>query len=132
MVEEKQKDNTSSGREFWGPPIWTTIHILASTLRPENASEFKRFLETLTHLLPCERCKQNLKTKLKMYPPDKYLLNNDDAFFYTYLLHDAVNENITKTNPKTPKESPNFDNIKSFYFKGLYQECKDCQLQNTI
>ena len=63
-------DNKDNGRLFWGPPIWKTIHILASTLKPENAAEFKKFLEALTHLLPCEKCKHNLKEKLKSYPPD--------------------------------------------------------------
>jgi len=117
-----------TGKAFWGPPIWKTIHILASTLRPENASEFKKFLETLTHLLPCEKCKRNLKEKLKNFPIDAYLFNNDDAFFYTYVLHDMVNTSINKADKKQPKESPSFDEIKNFYFKGLSQECKDCQL----
>lgn len=116
------------GKSFWGPPIWTTIHILASTLRPENADAFKQFLMSLAELLPCERCKLNLKVKLEAHPPDPYLSNNHDAFFYTYIIHDLANEHITKYNPDTPKESPDFDEIKSFYFKGLDQECKDCQV----
>ena len=120
--------NKDSGRSFWGPPIWKTIHILASTLKPENASEFKRFLETLTHLLPCERCKHNLKEKLALIPPDIYLFNNDDAFFYTYILHDMVNESINKNDPTANKNSPVFDDIKAEYYKGLSKECKECQL----
>lgn len=120
--------SAAKGRDFWGPPIWTTIHILAATLRPENAAAFKQFLESLVFLLPCERCKVNLKAKLKAHPPDAYLGNNHDAFFYTYLLHDLANNHISSVHPETPKESPSFDDVKSYYFKGLSQECSDCQV----
>jgi len=113
--------SVEKGRSFWGPPIWKTIHILAATLRPDNAQAYKQFLESLTELLPCERCKKNLKDKLKRYPPDPYLSNNQDAFFYSYVLHDLVNQQVEK-------DSPNLDDIKSFYFSKLVQECKDCQL----
>lgn len=119
------------GKKFWGPPIWQTIHILASTLRPENASAFKQFLESLTKLLPCDTCKDNLKRKLSAIPPEAYLSNNHDAFFYTYMLHDMVNEQINKTSIKNTeiKVSPNFDEIKSYYFNNLDQECKECSLK---
>lgn len=116
------------GKAFWGPPIWTSIHILAATLRPENADAFKQFLESLTQLLPCEQCKRNLRAKLDAHPPDPYLSNNHDAFFYSYMIHDLANEHISEFHPETPKESPNFDEIKNFYFRGLSQECKDCQV----
>jgi len=121
----KVKRSTVKGRDFWGPPLWTSIHILAATLRPENAEAFKSFLESLTVLLPCEKCKVNLKAKLIAYPPDPYLTNNHDAFFYTYFIHDLVNEHVSDYHPK---ESPDFDEVKNFYFNGLAQECKDCQV----
>ncbi len=107
--------NQSKGKDFWGPPIWTTIHTLAATLNPEDAKDFVKFLHSLTKLLPCEKCRKNLKTKLEKVPPEPYLTNNHDAFFYTYLLHDMANEQITQETG-VKKESPNFDEIKHFYF----------------
>jgi len=136
------------GKDFWGPPIWTTIHILAATLRPENAKEFEEFLWLLTRLLPCETCKRHLTEKLQKYPPGPYLTNNHDAFFYSYTLHDMVNEQVNREmesksgrggNAKSGgdvnvklKESPSFDDIKSFYFSGLSQECKECSTSSNI
>jgi hypothetical protein len=114
------------GKAFWGPPVWKTIHIFAATLRPENAAAFATFLECLTELLPCEECKKNLAYKLKHYPPEAYLSNNDDAFFYSYILHDLANEQITAVHPETPKESPDFDVVKNYFFTSLSQECKGC------
>ena len=128
--KDSKKDNIPrsnvKGKSFWGPPIWFAIHALSAVLRPENAEYYKQFLESLTHLLPCEECKNNLKLKLTSHPPDAYLSNNDDAFFYSYMLHDLANENISQEHPDTPKESSNYDEIKTFYFNGLSQECKSC------
>ena len=128
---EKIERPKVKGKNFWGPPIWTTIHILAATLSPETAQYYKTFLECLTHLLPCEQCKRNLAEKLRNHPPDAYLSNNHDAFFYTYMLHDLANEHISAEHienghSELQKESPNYDEIKAFYFSGLSQECKGC------
>lgn len=123
-----QQTEDLKGKSFWGPPIWQTIHILAATLEPENAQEYKTFLELLTKLLPCKKeCCYNLSAKLKAIPPDAYLTNNHDAFFYSYLLHDMVNEQITNAHPELPpKQSPDFDEVKYKMFRALSQECKDC------
>ena len=120
----------SVGKSFWGPPIWFSIHSISCTLRLEDADAYKTFLWSLTRLLPCvDICRKNLRDKLTKFPPDAYLTNNHDAFFYSYMLHDMVNQNVSEMNPsENPKKSPNFDDIKSFYFKGLSQECKDCNV----
>lgn len=132
-MNRKKRSNSEpiinvKGRDFWGPPMWVVLHIVSATYRPENANVYKQFLDCYKKLLPCEICKKNLEEKIKMYPPDPYLTNNHDAFFYSYLLHDLANENITKDNPLIQKESPNYDNMKAFYFNALSQECKDCHV----
>ncbi len=122
-------------KNMWGPPIWATIHILAATLRPENGEAYKNLLFSLTKLLPCDYCRDNLLKKLTDHPPDKYLRNNHDAFFYSYLLHDLANQHITEhtpplqggDNPSDPKISPPFDDVKAYYFNSLGEECKNCK-----
>jgi len=116
------------GKSFWGPPTWKMLHSFAATLRPENAEQFVTFLWTLSDLLPCDYCRKNLKIKLKKYPPEPYLRNNHDAFFYVYLLHDLVNQDITRMHPDTPKISPPFDEVKALYFHALGKECSDCKV----
>lgn len=111
----------SQGKKFWGPPIWTTIHILAVTLQPENSLAYKRFLELLTFLLPDELSRSNLHKILEQYPPDKYLHSNHDAFFYSYMLHDLINKTLKKSSPK-------YEFVKSFYFSAMGEECNDCQI----
>ena len=119
--------NHKKGKDFWGLPIWTTFHIFAATFKPEHKNIFLLFIKSvLTTLLPCEECRRNLKKKLDKYPPEKYLTNNHDAFFYSYLIHDLANIEISR---KTKKEisSPPFDEVKAYYFEKL-TECKECQL----
>ena len=115
------------GRDFWGPPIWITIHTLAATLKPGDAGAFKTLLWSLTELLPCDFCRTNLAEKLRNHPPDTYLRNKEDAFFYTYILHDMANQHISKYHPDSPKNSPPYDDVKAFYFSVLGEECKDCK-----
>lgn len=117
----------SEGKNFWGPPIWTSIHVAAASLEPENAKYFVLLLKSWVHLLPCNYCRNNLQKKLDMFPPEPYLRNNHDAFFYSYLIHDLANKHITKYHPETPKISPPFDEVKSFYFKKLGKACKECK-----
>jgi hypothetical protein len=146
MDKNKKKSVNAKGREFWGPPIWFTIHVLASMLKPKNGNVYRLFLECLECLLPCTVCCGNLTKKLKKFPPEIYMLCNHDAFFYSYCLHDMVNsdKNIknqkesknskTRTNFKnrdnihnSSSKSPNYDSIKSFYFRGASQDC----IENT-
>ena len=123
---------TPIGKKFWGPPLWMTIHTLAATLRPENAETFETFLWTISDLIPCDYCRVNLKNKLKLYPPGAYLTNNHDAFFYTYFIHDLVNQHVSDKNPMDPKTSPPFDDIKAYYFRSLGEDCIDCKVSPNV
>lgn len=118
------------GKPFWGPPIWSTIHIMAASYKPSAAFSFKAFLEALPDLLPCPSCGEHLRKNLEEHPPDKYMRNNHDLFFWTYVLHDTVNSqcnSVMSPNDKK-KVSPAFDDAKRYYFSGLGEECKICQL----
>ena len=120
-------NNNGRGKSFWGPPVWQTIHIFAATLRPESSKAFIDFLWLLTVLLPCEECREALKKKLESIPLEKYISNNHDAFFLSYLIHDMANEDINSKHPDIPVHvSPTFEDIKNFFFSGLGKECKMC------
>ena len=107
--------------EFCGHAIWTIIHILAVTLRSENSKEYKRMLELLTVLLPNQDSRNSLRKFLDQYPIDPYLRNNNDAFFYSYMLHKIINQQIGK-------QSPPYEVVKNFYFSSLGEECNDCKI----
>lgn len=91
------------------------------TLKYDKGVYYKEFLFCLTELLPCPTARKNLKTLLLKYPPDSYLLNNNDAFFYSYFIHDEINK-------IAGKKSVDYTDIKTFYFGNLSQECNDCKI----
>jgi hypothetical protein len=117
------------GRGFWGPPQWTALHSIAAAYKPCKKQAFKNYIEALCFLLPCDKCCEHLTNNLTKYPLDPYLGNNHDLFFWTYLLHDAVNQahNIHKKVGDPPKYSPPFDDVKAYYYRALGEDCTDCQ-----
>ncbi|HMP29318.1 MAG TPA: ERV1/ALR-related protein [Saprospiraceae bacterium] len=121
-------DDKSKGRDFWGPCQWKSLHSIAASYKPCNAHAFLNYVNSLSYLLPCEQCCQHLGQNLKKFPVEPYLGNNHDLFFWTYLLHDAVNQSHNKDRPNEPKKySPSFDEIKNYYFKAITGSCQDCE-----
>jgi hypothetical protein len=126
MAEKAQK--RIKGRDFWGPSFWKTIHCAAAAYKPESAHAFQCFVNSMTELLPCDECRGHLKENLIKYPVDNFLNNNHETFFWSYVLHDAVNQQHNHYKPnKPPKISPPFDTVKQYYFEALSEECKACQ-----
>ena len=118
-----------TGRKFWGSHVWTSMHSMAAAYKPEHAGAFMRYIQSLTELLPCEKCCAHFSQTLKKYPIDNYLRSNLELFFWTYLVHDAVNQQINKETPNDPpKVSPDYEEIKSFYFRSLGADCSKCNL----
>ena len=117
-----------SSKDFIGPPTWTILHSYAAAYNSETQREsFPVFVKTLGKLFPCEICQENFKKKLKILPLEPYLGSNDSLFFWTYCIHDMVNEAIRDSDPSNPKRrSPDYDRVKSFYFQKMNEKCKDC------
>lgn len=118
------------GRAAWGPPVWTTLHMFAASYKPESCSSFKNFIYSLPDILPCQTCGDHLRKNLQRYPPENYMRNNHELFFWTYFIHDLVNQQCNKRleDGEVPKQSPSFDDAKRYYFSSLGEECNVCQL----
>lgn len=113
---------SKTGKNFWGPPVWHTIHSTAASYKPHQRASFKRMMNTWTEMLPCDECRGHLKENLKRLPVDNYLDNNHNLFLWTYFLHDLVNKQLGK-------HSPPYKTVKEYYFKGLGPECTQCSLK---
>jgi hypothetical protein len=122
--------SNEEGKAFWAHPIWETIHIIAAAYKysPEAAKAFVSMLEGLmNYFLPCDKCRANLKKKLETMPIEPYLFSNHDLFFYTYMLHELANRQISQEHPDAPKTSPPYLEIKQHYFSKLGKECSECK-----
>lgn len=85
--------------DFWGPAQWTALHCYAITYTPEQAPAFIAYVNALTHILPCPICREHLIIHLSRIPIKNYLTNRESIFYWTYLLHDAVNRTLGKVSP---------------------------------
>lgn len=103
-------------KSFWGPSTWCTIHTAAIGYRPEHRLSFKQFIYSLPSLLPCQYCRDHLTQNLSnIRLEDKYLVNNDHLFMWSYFLHDLVNTQLNK-----PK-SPAYPLVKDYYLSNIHK-----------
>ena len=99
-------DDFISGDGFlttvWGPPMWHYLHTMSFNypVHPTAADKrnYRAFILSLQHVLPCKYCRINLKTNFKNHPLSACHLANRDAFSrYVYELHEIVNKLLGKT-----------------------------------
>ena len=120
-LDESYEYYSNPDPKFWGPFVWSAIHVLAVALRRENSEYYREFMHLLVILLPDPESSRNLDSFLENNPINSYLRSNEDTFFYTYMLHDNINK-------KLGKSSPPYQDVKSFYFSSMGEECSDCKI----
>lgn len=127
---ERQHNYHPKGRDFWGPPMWRALHSMAAAYTPNHKEAALTFVYIcLPNLLPCEVCREHLKKNLTEFPPDRYMADNHTFFFWTYALHDIVNQQVSSSLPIDRKKiSPPFEVVKTEYFSALSSDCSVCRL----
>tara|TARA_Y100000389_G_scaffold38998_1_gene33386 strand:- start:3440 stop:4132 length:693 start_codon:yes stop_codon:yes gene_type:complete len=99
------KKNYSSGDgmlvDVWGPSLWHFLHIMSFNYKvnptEEDKKNHKDFIYSLTNILPCKYCRENLKKNLKQLPLTQSDLKNRDSFSrWVYNLHELINKMLNK------------------------------------
>jgi hypothetical protein len=99
------KHHYSSGDGFltsvWGPPAWFFLHTISFNypVNPtqQDKRQYKDFIMSLQHVLPCRYCRENLQENLKIMPlTDKKLENRCSFSRYMYDLHELINKRLGK------------------------------------
>jgi len=85
----------------WGPSMWHFLHIMSFNypVKPtlEDKKNYKEFVLSLRHVLPCKYCRQNLTNNLKSSPLTMAEMKDRDSFSrYIYKLHETVNKMLGK------------------------------------
>lgn len=84
----------------WGPYVWKTIHFVAFNAPPRlNASDQKRyadFYKSLLVNLPCPSCSESAQKFYKQLDIYKYNKTRYGLVYWTYLLHNKVNDKLAK------------------------------------
>lgn len=114
----------SDPRSFWGPCTWKFIHSIAAAYDPATPGAREAFIaciKSLLYLLSCKQCRDHLRANLKKLPIERYLSTNEQAFLWSYHLHDLVNRQLGK-------KSPPYLDVKRVYYGAMEIACESCKV----
>lgn len=85
----------------WGPSMWHYLHTMSFNypVNPTQADKthYRDFVLKLQHVLPCGKCRKNLKKNLKRLPLKASHMESRSTFSkYIYDLHETVNRMLGK------------------------------------
>tara|TARA_Y100000816_G_scaffold291980_1_gene285263 strand:+ start:4894 stop:5529 length:636 start_codon:yes stop_codon:yes gene_type:complete len=107
----RRKQKVYSKKEFssgdgmlttvWGPSLWHTLHTMSFNypVNPtkEDKKNYRDFVLSLQHVLPCKYCRMNLKSNFKSLPLTMKVMKSRHTFSkYIYDLHELVNKLLNK------------------------------------
>jgi len=99
------KKNYMSGdgmlTSVWGPSLWHFLHTMSFNypIDPTNEEkqQYKSFILSLQHVLPCKYCRINLTNNFKHNPIEDCHMENRESFSrYIYKLHELINKLLKK------------------------------------
>lgn len=90
----------------WGPCMWHFLHTMSFNypVHPtaEQKRSYKAFMLSLTKVLPCKHCRDNLAKNYKKKPLTDYHMQSRHTFSkYVFGLHETVNAMLEKDSKLT-------------------------------
>ena len=102
-IYKKSEYNSGDGMltTVWGPSLWHFLHTMSFNypVEPtqEEKTQYRNYILSLRHILPCKYCRTNLKTNFKQLPITMDTMKNRDTFSrYVYDLHEHINKMLHK------------------------------------
>ena len=93
-VFSKKDFNAGDGfvTSIWGPALWHSLHTISFNypVNPtaKDKQNYRNFMLSLTDILPCRYCRENLAKNYKIFPLTAGCMKNRDTFSrYVYKLH---------------------------------------------
>lgn len=85
----------------WGPGMWHYLHSMSFNypINPthDDKIHYRQFILSLRNVLPCGKCRKNLKNNFKILPLRMKDMKNRDSFSrYVYNLHEVINHMLGK------------------------------------
>jgi hypothetical protein len=95
-------------QNIWGPHLWFVLHTITFNypVKPtiEDKKNYKTFLLSLEHILPCNICRRHFKRHIQENPPYTALKSRDSFIKWMIDLHNEVNGETGKKSTYTYKE----------------------------
>jgi hypothetical protein len=85
----------------WGPGMWHYLHTMSfnypANPTPQDKSHYRDFILQLQYVLPCGKCRKNLKRNFAKLPLTHAEMDSRETFSkYIYRLHELVNDILHK------------------------------------
>ena len=99
---------------IWGPSAWHFMHTMSFNypVHPstENKKHYREYILNLVNILPCGKCRKNLRENFKKLPLRMKHMENRNSFSrYVYDLHELVNHMLGK------KSGLSYEQVKERY-----------------
>jgi len=99
--EDDYNSNDGMLTTVWGPSMWHYLHTMSFNypIHPTEADKthYRDFILNLENVLPCGKCRKNLKKNFKKLPLEMKDMESRDAFSrYIYNLHEVINKMLRK------------------------------------
>ena len=109
----------------WGPSMWHYLHTMSFNYPVEptcdNKRQYQSFILNLQNVLPCGKCRRNLKKNFKKMPLKWENMASRETFSkYIYDLHELINEMLGKKSGLTyPMVRERYEHFRSRCTKSL-------------
>lgn len=101
FTQEDYSSNDGMLTTIWGPSMWHVLHTISFNY-PVNPTEkdkknYMHFIMDLKYVLPCGKCRKNLRKNFKDLPLKLCNMQCRDTFSkYIYDLHEKINTMLGK------------------------------------
>ncbi len=107
--KEDYQSNDGMLTKIWGACMWHYLHTMSFNypVHPTNEQKnhYRNFILNLQNVLPCGKCRENLKKNMKKLPLTMKDMESRESFSkYVYELHEVVNKMLKKKSGLTYEE----------------------------
>lgn len=95
------RNNNGMVTTIWGPAMWHFLHTMSFNYpvepTPFQKHMYMKFVKSLVHVLPCGKCRKNLRTNFQKKPLRMEDMKSRETFSkYIFELHEVVNNMLEK------------------------------------
>jgi hypothetical protein len=119
FTESEYNSNDGMLTTVWGPSQWHVLHTMSFNypVHPttKDKQNYRNYILSLKNVLPCGKCRENLKKNFKKLPLKMEHMKNRHTFSkYIYDLHELVNKMLNKESGLTYEKVRNtYENFRS-------------------
>jgi hypothetical protein len=112
--DEDYKSNDGMLTTVWGAGMWHSLHTISFNypVTPSCADKrnYMSYIQNLQNVLPCGKCRKNLKRNFKKLPLEWKDMESRHTFsLYIYKLHEVINKMLGK------KSGLSYDDVRERY-----------------